>query len=128
MSNRLPIRVEAGSSSREDLVRALTGRDPGSDITVARTRRRVQTAVIDREEQRVGRRRQTGLVMMISLVVLSLLAPAIWSSVETLHAGGHFADFQTQTYLLALILFPALVAAATGAYIRGREREDGREP
>jgi hypothetical protein len=110
------------SSSPDDLVRALTGCDAREGLAVSRTRRNVHNTVISMEEQRSSRRKKAGLVFLVSLLFLTLLAPALWSSVDSFVAGGHFADLQTQTYLLGVMLFPGFVAAAIAGFTRQRNQ------
>jgi hypothetical protein len=104
------------------LVEALTGADRRSDLAVFRTRRRVYSTVIDMEEQRKGRSSQSRRAIVIVTVLLTLLAPAVWSSVINFSSGAHFADLQTQISLLPLMLFPGIVAVATASYVRHNNR------
>jgi hypothetical protein len=112
------------SSSQDDLVRALTGCDLQADLAVSRTRRNVQSTVINMGEERQTRRRNAGLVLLASLLFLTLLVPALWSSVDTFAAGSHFADMQTQSYLLGVMLFPGIIVAAIAVFTR--QRNQGR--
>ena len=116
--------AEISSAESDSLLRALTSVDNQADVAVSRTRRRIYNAMETMEAQRNGRRKQTGLILMISLLSVALLAPAIWCSVEVFRAGGHFADLQAQSYLLAVMLFPAIVAAGIAGYLRNHRRED----
>jgi hypothetical protein len=113
---------DGGGSSQEELVRALTGSDAQEGLAVSRTRRNVHNTVINMEEQRSSRRKKAGLVFLVSLLFLTLLAPALWSSMDSFVAGGHFADLQTQTYLLGVMLFPGFVAAAIAGLTRQRNQ------
>jgi hypothetical protein len=94
---------------------------PGAQ-PVFRTRRRVYSTVIDMEEQRKGRSRQSKLAIVMFTIVIILLAPAVWTSVLNFSAGAHFADLQTQIALLPLMLFPGIVAVATASYMRHHNR------
>lgn len=131
--NRLTIpeqggRTEAVSAPDQDaLLRALTGVDRQSDLAVSRTRRRVYGANLDMDEQRKYRRRQSRFVIVFYLAFLTLLTPALWTSLESFMGGAHFADPQTQTYLLPLMLFPGIVAVATIAFKKHHDRESRRE-
>ncbi len=109
-------------SSRDELVHALTSSDDQSAQTVSRTRRIVHSTVLNMEDQRRSRRTKSGLFLFASVVCLTLLAPALWSSVDSFLGGGHFGDPQTQAYLLSLMLFPGIVAAAIAAIVRTRNR------
>jgi hypothetical protein len=121
-------RPDVPSAAEQDaLLHALTSADRRSDIAVARTRRRIYGAMQDIQAQRSGRRKQTGLVLMISVLFVLLLSPAIWCAVEVFRGGGHFVDMQAQTYLLALMLFPGIVAAGIAGYLRNQRREHQNE-
>ena len=109
-------------TSHEDLVQALTGSDRQADQTVSRTRRIVHSTVLNMEDQRRTRRTNSGLFLLASVICITLLAPALWSSVDSFMGGGHFSDPQTQTYLLGVMLFPGIVAAAIAAFVRTRKR------
>jgi hypothetical protein len=116
------MRERGGSDHSEELVRALVGCDTRADLAVSRTRRVVQSKVIDMEEQRQNQRKKIGLTALVSLLFLTMLAPALWSSVDTFAAGAHFADLQTQTYLFGVMLFPGIVAAALAGFLRLRSQ------
>jgi len=119
-SGSLPVnQAEQGA-----LLRALIEVDRETDQAVTRTRRRIYNTVAGIEEQRKTRRKQTGVILGASVLFITLLAPALWSSVETFRDGANFSDLQAQVYLLALMLFPVLIAAATAACLRHRRAED----
>ena len=111
---------DCGSTSREELLRALTGCDAQEGLAVSRTRRVVHGAVLNMEEESANRRRKTGIALLATLLFLTLLAPALWSSVDAFAAGNHFGDMQTQSYLLGVMLFPGIVAAAIAGFTRLR--------
>ncbi len=118
MTDHFTMRAQSGqaSSTRDELMGALVGCDARADMAVSRTRRVVHSTVINMEEQRQKRRKKVGLTLLVSLLFLTLLAPALWSSMDSFVAGGHFADLQTQTYLLGVMLFPGIVAAAIAGF------------
>lgn len=121
-------RNEAMPAPDQDaLVRALTEVDSQSDLAVNRTRRRIYGANLDMDQQRKDRRRQRRFVIVFYLAFLTLLTPALWTSLESFMGGAHFADPQTQTYLLPLMLFPGIVAVATIAFKKHHDRESRRE-
>ncbi len=115
------------SSDESTLLSALTSVDLHADQAVNRTRRRVYGANLEMNQQRKDRRRQSRLVIVFSIGFLTLLTPALWSSLESFMAGAHFADPQTQAFLLPLMLFPGIVAAATIAFKRHHDREGRSE-
>jgi hypothetical protein len=114
--------VPGAQPDQGTLVAALTSVDGRADLAVFRTRRRVYSTVIDMEEQRKGRSRQSKLAIVMFTIVIILLAPAVWTSVLNFSAGAHFADLQTQIALLPLMLFPGIVAVATASYMRHHNR------
>jgi hypothetical protein len=107
----------------QELVAALVGRDAqGSQRVAERTRRTVRIAAMARREEQAGKRRTLGIAMAVCLGILTLLAPALWSSVDDLVAGEHFGDIPTQVALMVMILFPAVIAALiAGWQTRGME-------
>jgi hypothetical protein len=115
-----PSASNPGISSRDELVRALTGCDAQEGMAVSRTRRVVHGTVLNMEEQRTNRRKKMGVVLLASILFLTLLAPALWSSVDSFAAGAHFGDIQTQSYLLGVMLFPGIVAGAIAGFMRLR--------
>ena len=118
----------SSAASRADLVQALTSSDTQSDQAVSRTRRIVHSTVLNMEDERQSRRRKSGLFLFASVVCITLLAPALWSSVDSFLGGGHFGDAQTQAYLLAVMLFPGIVAAAIAMLVRQRNIGSNQYP
>ena len=110
------------TSSHDQLIQALTRSDLHIDQTVSRTRRNVQSTVIGLEERKQIRRKNSGLMLIVTLIFLTLLAPALWSSMNSFSSGAHFSDFQTQADLLGVMLFPGIVAAAIAGFTQQRNK------
>ena len=105
------------ATDREDLVRALAGKDAQAGLRVVeRTRRAVRVSIAARHEEQARRRRNLGISLAVCLGILMLLAPALWNSVEDLAGGEHFADIPTQLALLLMVLFPAMIAALVAGW------------
>ena len=126
-AGRKLVDIEVSAVDESVLLRALTTVDRQADLAVNRTRRRVYGANLDMDQQKKDRRKQGRLVVVFCIAFLTLLTPALWMSVESLLAGAHFADPQTQTYLLPLMLFPGIVAAAIIAFKKHHDRESRSE-
>jgi hypothetical protein len=122
-----PASAEVSSMDEGALLRALTSVDRQTDLAVNRTRRRVYSANLDMDQQKKDRRKQGRLVAVFCVAFLTLLTPVLWTSLESLLSGAHFADPQTQTFLLPLMLFPGIVAVATIAFKKHHDRESRRE-
>jgi hypothetical protein len=105
------------ATDREQLLRALAGKDAQAGVQVVeRTRRAVRVAIAARHEAHARRRRNLGVALAVCLGTLMLLAPALWSSMDDLAGGEHFADIPTQLALLLMVLFPALIAALVAGW------------
>ncbi len=122
-----PLSTETAPADENALLRALTGADQQTDLAVNRTRRRVYSAHLDMDQQKKDRSRQGRIVAVFCLAFVTLLTPALWTTLESFLGGAHFADPQTQTYLLPLMLFPGIVAAATIAFKKHHDRVSRRE-
>jgi hypothetical protein len=110
----------------QELIAALVGRDAqGSQRVAELTRRTVRMAAMARREEQAGKRRTLGIAMAVCLGILTLLAPALWSSVDDLVAGEHFGDIPTQVALMVMILFPAVIAALIAGWQTRRGMENG---
>lgn len=101
-----------GDRVRQDLLGALAGKDAqGSRRVADRTRRSVRVAVVARREEKAGKRRSFAVAIAFCLGILTLLAPAMWSSLDDLGLGEHFGDLPMQLTLLLIVLLPAVIAA-----------------
>lgn len=119
--------LDSGSQARihQELLGVLVGKDAqGSQRVAERTRRAVRMAVIARQEKQAGNRRTLGIALAVCLGILTLLAPALWSSVDDLVAGEHLGDIPTEVALMVMILFPAVIAALIAGW-RTQSMGDG---
>jgi hypothetical protein len=106
-----------------DVVQALMSMNCDANLAlVARTRFAVREAAILIQEQRIQRRRNVGFALAAVVVLLVLLGPAIWNSVDDLFdaeiIGG---DLPSQMALLLLFLAPAMLAALVAAWNNQRD-------
>lgn len=103
---------KGGDVGASDLLGALTGRQAGRERAVAeKTRRVVMASLGVMEEQKAGRKRSRSVALASLLVMLIALGPFVWRVADDLINGERLNDIATQTSLLALVLFPAVLAA-----------------
>ncbi len=96
-----------------ELLSALAGNQAGQDRSVAyRTCRVVNASLGLMQEQKAGRKRMRAVALAAILLVVLLLGPLVWCSVDRLIGGEHWSDVTSQFALWECILCPALVAAA----------------
>jgi hypothetical protein len=96
-----------------DLLSALAGHEASQDCLLAsRTRRVVGASCGLMQEQKAGRRRIRAVALAAILLVVLLLGPMVWCSVDRLIEGEHWGDITCQFALWVCILCPALVACA----------------
>lgn len=94
------------------LIESLAGLNASGERRAAeKTRRAVMGAVIQMREQQSQRRRSRGIALLVCAVLLVLLSPVIWGGVDEWISGDRLGDLQAQMTLLALMVFPALLAA-----------------
>jgi cytochrome bd-type quinol oxidase subunit 2 len=94
------------------LLRALAGLDADADMAVVqRTRRAVMAATHEMHALQIKRRRQVGIVLLVTAALVILLTPAIWSVVDDLSGGEHFFDAPTLTMSLIATLISTIFAA-----------------
>jgi hypothetical protein len=107
-----------------DLLRSLAGLDADEERSTAQTaRRRVAGKMLSVREQKSIKRRRRAIAIMLSVGVLVLITPVIWSSVDSFIDEGHLGDLGPQVTFFIVILFPALLAALIAAW---RNRLDDR--
>jgi hypothetical protein len=74
-----------------------------------KTRRAVRDAVISTQEIRTRQRRNLGLAILGFVLMLVLLAPAIWNGMEDLLGEERLFDMPTQiAFLIAMLLLTSL--------------------
>jgi hypothetical protein len=109
------------------LLSILTGINAAAGQNIAsKTRRSVLNNLMTHKEQRVARRRNVALTLAASVVVLLILAPALWNAVDELLSDDHLEDLGSQMTLLALILIPAALAALFAGWKNGELIKSGR--
>jgi uncharacterized membrane protein YidH (DUF202 family) len=90
---------------------------------VSRTRRAVRVADESRRVQGERGRRQIGITLFVFGVILVVLAPVIWGSLDDLMSGEHFADLPAQVALFSSFLLLAVVGALVAVW-RSRSKQD----
>jgi hypothetical protein len=110
------------SAADSDLLSALAGTQANRECLVAfRTRRVVSASHGLMQEQKAGRKRIKAVALAAILVVVLVLGPLVWCSVDSLIAAEHWSDVTSQFALWVCILCPALVACALVAgWVRNR--------
>lgn len=120
-----PAKEWNGQESTEALLRAMSGRDvQQQQPIVERTRRAVRIADQSRREQGHRGRRTSGIALFALGAVFLVLGPVLWSGMDGLIAGEHFADMPTQLALLSAILLLAIVSALVAGWRTRCRRED----
>ena len=83
---------------------------------VQKTRRAVRDAVITTAEDRVRQRRNLGIAILAFILLLVLLAPALWNGLEDMLAGEHLFDLPALMAFSAAMLFCGILAALFAAW------------
>ncbi len=114
--------MPTGVGADRDLLSALAGHQASRDCLIAcRTRRVVSASQGLMQEQKAGRKRIRAVALAAILLVILLLGPMVWCSVDRLIEGEHWSDITSQFALWVCILCPALVACALVAgWVRKR--------
>jgi hypothetical protein len=101
--------------------------DNDATLRVAmKTRRAVRDAVINNQEDRVRQRRNLGMAIGGFIVLLVLLAPAIWNGMEDMLAGEHILDLPVLVAVFVLMLLPAMLAALIAVWRGQRDLDHDR--
>ena len=105
-----------------DLISALAGLDAERGRRSAlRTRRVVTGSAANLRSQRQSSGRSRNLAIAVAFLVLLLITPLIWSSVDSLVGDQHLTDTASQLSLLGLLVGSALIAAMLVAgWLRNR--------
>lgn len=118
---------EGAACRPSDAARAIAWPDYDANLLLAqKTRRAVRDAVISSREQRTRQFRVMGLALTGFLLLLMLLAPAIWNGLEDVLAGEHIFDLPALAALLTLMLFPAMLAALIAIWKGKQDAEHER--
>ncbi len=106
-------RGQTSVAADRDLLSALAGHQASRECLVAcRTRRVVSASHGLMQEQKAGRKRIRAVALAAILLVVLLLGPMVWCSVDRLIEGEHLGDITSEFALWVCILCPALVACA----------------
>lgn len=121
MKGRQTGNAKGGSA---DVSRSIAWPDYEANLAVVqKTRRAVRDAVISTQEIRTRQRRNLGFAIMGFVLMLVLLAPAIWNSMEDLLGEERLFDMPTQiAFLIAMLLLTSL--ATLIAVWRGQRNLD----
>jgi hypothetical protein len=111
-------------SGSADVSRSIAWPDHEATLAVAqKTRRAVRDAVISTQEIRTRQRRNLGFAILGFVLMLVLLAPAIWNGMEDLLGEERLFDMPTQiAFLIAMLLLTSL--ATLIAVWRGQRNLD----
>jgi uncharacterized membrane protein len=88
-----------------------------------RTRRSVMEAAYEMQTQRVRRRRQIGIALLVFAGLVVLVTPALWSAATELTSGEAFFDMPVMLLTLTLVLLSAIFAVLMVSW-RGRRLRD----
>lgn len=111
-----PSQVAASSlraaKDEADLMTALTGLDAGETQRVAeRTRRVVTGSAGNLRERREVSGRSRNLAIAGAVLVLLLITPLIWSTVDSLMGDQHLTDTTSELSLLGLLVGSTIFGA-----------------
>jgi hypothetical protein len=117
-------RQTGGAKSPTDVSRSIAWPDYEANLAVAqKTRRAVRDAVISTQEIRTRQRRNLGFAILGFVLMLVVLAPAIWNGMEDLLGEERLFDMPTQiAFLIAMLLLTSL--ATLIAVWRGQRNLD----
>ncbi len=130
-SEEHPSRPGGGASDQlsidPQLLQALAGLDAQADMAVVqRTRRAVMVAGHQMHAAQLKRRRQVGIVLFVTVGLIILLTPAIWSVADDLFGGEHFFDAPTLTMSLVATMLSSIFAALI-IHWRSRQSRNGEK-
>ncbi len=115
-------------NANQELLEALAGRNArGSQAAAERARRAIRVSVDTQRETREQKRFHLGVATAVFGILLLLLGPGLWSSIDDLFGGEHFSDTTTQIAFLILVLLVAIVAALIAGWKTRASSSDGRE-
>ena len=90
----------------------LSGMNASADMAVVqRTRRAVMQAAAELREQRRRNRRNAAIAGLTIAVLVMVLTPAIWSTLDDVLNGGDFFEVHSMMMVLTAILFSTILGA-----------------
>ncbi|HVC46246.1 MAG TPA: hypothetical protein VND90_03270 [Terracidiphilus sp.] len=99
------------ADSARDLVDSLAGRQADRESAVGyRTRRVVLASMGVMADQKAGRQRTRSLALAAILLIVLLLGPLVWWTVDSMVAGGRFTDLSNELGVWIMFLGAALLA------------------
>lgn len=93
---------------------------------VLRTRRSVMEAAYTMQAQRVRRRRQVGIALLVMATLVVLVTPALWNVANDLTTGEHFFDMPVMLLTLSLVMLSAIFAVLLVSFQGRRGARDDR--
>jgi cytochrome bd-type quinol oxidase subunit 2 len=114
--------VSESRISDPKLLDALAGLDAEADMMVVqRTRRAVMEAAVKLREAQRRTRRQAGLVLLATGVLIVFLTPALWVIAEDAFSDERWLDAPALTALLVATIVSTVFAAVLAQW-RGQSR------
>ena len=101
----------SGDAGRE-MVGALAGLDANRESAVGyKTRRVVLASMGVMADQKAGRKRTRSLALAAILLIVLVLGPLVWSTVDSIVAGGRLTDLPSEFGVWIMFLGAALLAS-----------------
>ena len=100
------------TASDSQMVEMLAGMNASADLAVVqRTRRAVMQAAAELSEQKRRNRRNSAIAVVSIAVLIMVLTPAIWNTIDDFLNGGDFFEAHSMVTMLIFILFSAVLGA-----------------
>ncbi|HUX44343.1 MAG TPA: hypothetical protein VMV57_06295 [Terracidiphilus sp.] len=100
-----------GAGADRELLDALAGRQANRECAVSHQTRRVVLASLGvMADQKAGRDRTRSLALAAILLIVLVLGPLVWWTMDSLVSGGRFTDLQSEIGLWIMFLSAALLA------------------
>jgi len=109
------------------ILEMLAGRNAAADMRVVqRTRRAVMQAAAELRDQRRRSRRNVAVVGLTLAVLVMVLTPAIWSTLDDFLGGEQWFELPDMVMVLVLLLFSTIVAALIISFKGEQQMPHGR--
>ena len=106
----VPAQSRIPAENDPQMIEMLAGMNANADMAVVqRTRRTIMEAAAELSEQRHRNRRNAGIAALTILVLLMVLTPAIWSSMDDMLGEGEFFEVHNMSMVLILMLFSTVL-------------------